>query len=105
MALNISGADIGYDQNEVQTAINNLNTVCIADTIELMTSGMADLRTAVDAVWIGQSAESFKNNMETDKTNIINGLNDSETVISAQFADIISTWDDVDQNIVTERGA
>ena len=57
MALNIEGATIGFDANNVQTALNNLNTKCIGDAIRKMNDSMSELREYVDSAWVGASAE------------------------------------------------
>lgn len=103
MSLNITSATIGYDQNEIQTALNNLNTKCITETIDLLSKNITNLRTTVDNNWQGSSAESFKNNLETDKKNIAIGLNKTFDIIQGQFAQIISEWDKVDSSIIQER--
>ena len=105
MALTIEGATVGYDSGEVQTAINNLHTKCIADTKNLMTKEMSTLRTAVDNAWVGQSAESFKNNLQADLTTISNALDETFNVLQSELFEIVNKMDEMDQNLVKERGA
>ena len=59
MALDISGATFGVDENGIQSFINELNTQCIQDTINKMNSGLAELRTAVDEAWVGVRFDSL----------------------------------------------
>lgn len=104
MALTIESATIGYNRSEVQTAINNLNTKCIDETIQKMKDSEQSLFDAVDAIWAGKSAESFKKNIHTDRETISKGLQDTKDVITGQFNQILASVDDSDQNLVKERG-
>ncbi len=103
MALNIEGATIGFDANNVETALSNLNTKCIQDTINKMNSSMAALRDAVDAGWQGQSAETFKNNMEKDKETISKALNDTYEVLKSEMYQIVNEMAAADAELVKER--
>lgn len=104
MGLSIDGATIGYDANELNDAMQRLNTEVISVAIEKMTSGMETLRDQVDAVWVGKSAESFKNNMEFDKKVIIDALEKIRDEEIRGFMDqIVSNFDEIDQNLVKER--
>ena len=103
MALNIEGATLGVDANNVQTALNNLNTYCIQETISLMNSSMASLREAVDTAWVGQSAEVFKNNMEKDKETISKALNDTYEVLKSEMYQIVNEMEAADAELVKER--
>lgn len=103
MALDISGATFGVDANGIQSFINELNTQCIQDTINKMNSGLAELRTAVDEAWVGKSADTFKNNMESDKDSISKALNQSFEVLKAELFDIASKLSESDEGLITPR--
>lgn len=103
MALNIEGASIGFDSNNVETALNNLNIKVIQDTINKMNSSMSQLRDAVDAAWIGESAEQFKKNMETDKEKISQALNDTYEVLKSEMYQIVNEMAAADQELVKAR--
>lgn len=104
MALTIEGATIGYDENNVQTALNNLNRVVIQDAINEMNSAMDDLYTAVNDAWVGNSAEAFKDNMQYDKNTICTGLNESYQVLENEMNQIVNEMSNVDENLVERRG-
>lgn len=104
MALTIEGATIGFNQDNVATAINNLQVHVINDTITKMNESMASLREYVDNAWVGQSAEIFKENMEYDKNEVFDGLNDAYEQLKAEMYDIVNEMADVDNNLVTRRG-
>lgn len=103
MALQISGADIGADTGGVQTAINNLQVHVIQDTISKMNSSMETLRTSVDEAWVGQSAENFKDNMETDKNTVVDALNETFEGLKSEINQIVSRMGEADEALVERR--
>lgn len=104
MALTIQGATIGYNANEVQTAINNLNTKVVRETINTMNRKLSDLRRVVDSAWVGQSAEQFKKNMQADVSRISKGLEDAAEILQQELREIINKMDEMDQGLVQKRG-
>lgn len=103
MALNIEGATIGFDANNVETALNNLNTRVIQDTIAKMNSKMSDLRNYVDSAWVGASAEQFKQNMESDKDKISQSLRDTYDVLKSEMYQIVNEMAAADEQLVNRR--
>ena len=103
MALTIQGATIGVDANGIQQLINNLETHVIQDTISKMNASQAALRDKVDAAWVGQSAETFKNNMETDKGVLEKSLKESFEVLKSELFNIASAIGEEDQSLVQSR--
>lgn len=104
MALNIENATIGFDANNIQEALNNLNTKCIQDTITKMNQSMDRLRTSVDSAWVGQSADIFKENMNTDKESIIKSLNETYENLRSEMYQIANQMAEADSNLVNRRG-
>ena len=105
MALDIGGATLGVDANNIQEALNRLNVECIQETITLMNTSMSSLRDAVDSAWVGQSAEVFKSNMEKDKETISKALNDAYEVLKSEMYQIVNEMEAADAELVKERNA
>ncbi len=103
MALNIEGATIGFDSNNVETALNNLNTKVIQDTIVKMNSSMSTLRDYVDSAWVGASAEQFKNNMEADKEKIAQSLRDTYDILKSEMYQIVNEMATADEELIKGR--
>lgn len=103
MALNIENASIGFDANNVQKALGNLNTRVIQDTINKMNQSMSELRDAVDAAWVGASADQFKKNMETDKEKISDALRETYKVLESEMYQIVNEMAAVDEQLVKAR--
>lgn len=103
MALNIEQATLGYDANNVQAAFNSLNQEVIGDTITLLQQGTDKLKTATDQVWVGQSAEQFKKNIEFDADYISKCLEETRDILRIELDEIVNKMDEVDQNLVKGR--
>jgi hypothetical protein len=104
MALNIEGATLGYDANNVQKVLNDMNVDVIAKSISAMEMGMIGLRGDVDRVWVGASAQQFLRNMDYDVDKITDALNASHDVLKEELHQIISKMDELDRNLVKGRG-
>lgn len=104
MALNIEKATLGYDANNIQSLLNDINIEVIGEAISTMNSSLAELRTEVDNVWVGASAEQFKKNMETDVERISEALRASYDVLQTELNTIVSKMDELDRNLVQGRG-
>lgn len=99
MAVNIESATFGYDANNLQQAINNLNAQCITTTATSIKFGLSELRGAVDAAWQGQAAEKFKAKMEEDADEIVKSLTEAGEALEASLKSYVSSLADVDNNI------
>lgn len=104
MALTIEGASIGFDESNVQTALNNINAKMITEASNKMDTSMSGLRDYVDSAWVGQSAETFKNNMEADKKVIQQALKDTYEALKTEIYQIMQEMADVDNALITKRG-
>ena len=103
MALNIEGATLGFDANNVQAAINSLNTEVIENTKVTMNQKLSELRTAVDTIWVGASAEQFKKNMEFDVNKICSQLDETKKILEEELYNIVNKMGELDQNLIKGR--
>lgn len=104
MALDIERATLGYDANNVQEALNSLNLKVIEGSKIKLRNSLLTLRAAVDVVWVGQSAEQFKKNMDYDVDTICKALDETRGVLETELHEIVNKMDEVDQNLVQGRG-
>ena len=104
MALNIEGATLGYDANNVQDALNSLNMQVIEGSKVRLKNSLLSLRETVDSVWVGQSAEQFKKNMDYDVDTICKALDETRGVLETELHEIVNKMNEVDQNLVQGRG-
>ncbi|NLC48221.1 MAG: hypothetical protein GX758_02555 [Tenericutes bacterium] len=104
MNLNIEGATLGYDAFNVDRVLKEMNIDVIARAISVMEIGMIGLERDVRKVWVGASAESFINNMNTDVDKISDALTASHDVLKEELHQIIKKMDELDRNLVKGRG-
>ena len=91
-----------YDENaSCHLALGAAFPECIQNGTN---SSLAELRTEVDNVWVGASAEQFKKNMETDVERISEALRASYDVLQTELNTIVSKMDELDRNLVQGRG-
>jgi len=102
MALTLEGASIGVDANGVTALINDINTQVVEETCNKLDSGLGDLHAAVDAVWVGKSAENFKANLETNANNIKQCINDTKEELVAVLNEIVQNFNQMDEELVTK---
>ncbi len=103
MALNIEGATIGYDADNVEKALNNLEVNCINATIDKMNSSMSTLFDAVNAAWVGVSANQFMENMSYDKDQVVQALRETYDVLKGEIDDIVAKMAAMDEDLVEAR--
>lgn len=103
MALNIENATVGFDENNVEKSLNNLNVRCIGETIDMMKSSYANLQTAVDAAWVGVSADQFKKNVLSDIEVISQSLQDTYDILRSEMYQVVNEMAAVDAELVKAR--
>lgn len=103
MALTIDNATIGYNGDNVETALNNLKTKCIEDTIEKMKGSMEKLNGWVSDAWVGASAEQFKENMEADRKEVEDNLKATYEELENKIHDIVKSMATIDEELVERR--
>ena len=104
MALTISSATFGVDANELRTALNNINIQVIEKAVTTMRGKLVELQTAVDSVWVGKSAETFKNNMAADQNTVAKNLDATYKALESKFANIAKTMFEEEATLVNKRG-
>ena len=68
-----------------------------------MNKGQAGLRSVVDDVWTGQSAQIFKENMETDKKLVTEALRATFEALKTDLFEIVNKYENADQTAVARR--
>ncbi len=103
MALTIEGATQGFDANNVQALISDLNAKVVDVATNSLRGNLDVLRTATDEVWVGQSAENFKKNVETDVESIVSALEEAKEALLSELYDIVDKLGEMDENLVQLR--
>ena len=95
----IEQAGIGYDTVGISNFLNKLNLDVIDDLIATLHNNMGTLRGAVDQMWVGQSANAFKDKLERDSQTMIETLDGIKDDVRAEFAQIAQNVDNYDAAI------
>lgn len=103
MALNIEGATIGYDENNMTRTLNNVHNNCVEQAKKGLRTNLSELNSSVNRCWVGQSAENFKSNMEHDVEEICKGLEAAYLGLEAEFKKVIAGLAEIDQQLVDKR--
>lgn len=72
--LNFESSTFGYDSEGLTQLINEINIKCIEQTRTSMLNGLNALNQAVDAAWVGDSANRFKEKIDEDAKAIIKAI-------------------------------
>lgn len=97
--LGIESATYGYDSNNTQNLINQINIKCVSDTVTAINTGLAELRVAVDQAWVGASAEKFKEKMEQDANAVSKAIEDAGEMCKSTLRSTVSQMAAVDESI------
>jgi uncharacterized protein YukE len=97
--LSIDQASVGYDTQGIQEFITKLNLEVIGKLRTTINDNIETLRSSVDQVWAGESAEAFKTKIEKDSQTMIKTLEGIEDDVKSEFAQIAKNVDDYDKNI------
>ena len=103
MALDISGASIGYDEGNMISTLNHVHNNCVQFAKNALRANIATLRTEVHACWVGQSANNFMDNMEHDVEEICKGLDAAYDGLEAEFKKVLAGLAEGDQELIDKR--
>ena len=102
MALTIDNASVGYDASGVVKVAKAFESTVEAATAKLK-SDKDGVKKDVDKFWQGGGADTFKNNIESDVTNIVNALDKAKKVFRRELYAIINAMDKLDDNLIKAR--
>lgn len=94
--LNIENATVGYSTVGLQDYINKINIEVVDKIIETINKTIPQLRETTDTVWVGQSADAFKQRLEDDSKTVIETLNSIKEMVEGQMAQIAQNVDNYD---------
>ncbi|MBR3236445.1 hypothetical protein IKF92_02075 [Candidatus Saccharibacteria bacterium] len=100
---NIQQSTIGYDTQGVDDMLREIKTKVILEAAEEMKTSVNSLNEAIDSIWVGTSADQFKQNMQSDVTKISRKLEESYNVLESRIWGIVSSMSEADQNLIKSR--
>ncbi len=97
--LNISSANIGYDVVGMNQLINDVNTQCVVPACASLRREANNLRQTIDTVWVGKSADAFKDKVTRDTETVCTTLEKVGEMIRNQMNNAGSNVEEYDQEI------
>ena len=97
--VSIESATIGYDTVGLQAFTEKLNLIVFNGAAKKVMEGINPLNLAVDSVWAGQAANSFKAKFERDANTLCDTLNNLEEELRSQFATVAKNVDEYDSSM------
>lgn len=95
------GITQGYSKSGAEEFKNELNNKAITETANILRETAA-LKQAFQAGWQGQSEVAFEKNLDTAVENTAQGLEGLKSAMDTEFANIAASFDDFDNNLITE---
>lgn len=105
MALDISGASIGFDAQGVNNLMEEIHTEVIDATIKCMQSKSSEIETWVSDAWVGQSADNFVKNLKSFEMEIANALEKAEEGLRSEFNQIQSEIKSADEDLIKDESS
>lgn len=102
MALDISGAKVGYSTTGIQEFLEKLNVDVIDALVQEINTTIPNLVSTVDNVWMGQAAQAFKEKLERDSDTMMKTLSQIKEDVKGEFAQIAKNIDTYDSGIAEE---
>ncbi len=101
--LTIEGATVGYDTDGVTKMINDVRISVVDEAAKKLTDSVETLNAEIDQIWVGQSADTFKENMKLDVETISQALKESFGVLVAEVSQIVREMNRVDEQLIEKR--
>ena len=102
MALTIEGATVGYDVNGMQDLINEVNTGCVVPACASLRKDVGMVRSTIDSVWVGASAEAFKTKLSNDTEDMCRTLTEVGDQIREQLNNAGSNVEQYDSDLAEQ---
>ncbi|MBR6168794.1 hypothetical protein IKQ74_02515 [Candidatus Saccharibacteria bacterium] len=103
MKLAMEQATIGYSRTGVNSLMENIKANVIDDATKQMEDGLKDLEDAIDAIWVGKSAEQFKENMRNDNRKLRAAMQQVYLSINGETKEVGRQMAHVDEQLVEKR--
>lgn len=103
MPLTIQGATVGYDAAGIDQLKQDIHMKCVEEAKNDLDSNYNTLEEAIDQIWVGQSAERFKDNMKSDVKSVKKALDECYKVFEGELNAIASEMTHVDAQLIERR--
>ena len=101
----VADADLGYSKSGIEGLLADIKANVIEKASGELGDKKKDLDTAIDTIWNGQSADTFKTNMQNDVTIIQQALVDLYAALESEVNQVGQEVGRIDEKLVEERNA
>ena len=104
MGLKISNATFGYDTNGMLSLIDEVKLTVIPDATKSIRNKKEKIRSTIDTVWVGSSADAFKDKLDYDTDVLCEALLEIKNLISENLNNVGSNVEDIDAEVAKMFG-
>lgn len=97
--IGMNEVTIGFDAVGAEDYLNNLNNLLINQTKEKL-DDLSGIEGALQSGWQGTSQENFLTNLRTAEQKVQATLDELESALRSQFAEISKVWQEQDVDMV-----
>jgi len=97
--MNMNDITIGFDASGAEDYLVSLNNLLIQQTKEKL-DDLSGIEGAIKSGWQGVSQENFMSNLKSAEQKVQATLDELESALRSQFAQISSAWQDQDVEMV-----
>lgn len=97
--IGMSEVTIGFDAAGAEDYLSNLNNLLINQTKEKL-DDLSGIEGALQSGWQGTSQENFLANLRSAERKVQTTLDELESALKSQFAQISSVWQEQDVDMV-----
>lgn len=97
--LSIENATHGYDASNLSALKNKIRFECIDPAAQALIDGLTDLETAIDEIWVGDSAKRFKEKIKSDAEVVQGKILTIGNDVSSYLDEVMAKLKEVDESI------
>ena len=103
MAVSLDNLTIAYEGSRVSALLSKIKAEVITKASTEVKRGADDLKDSIDTFWDGESADTFKKNIDTDTQNISKALDKLYDTLEAEINTVAGRMHEVDEQLINER--
>jgi uncharacterized protein YukE len=103
MALEIEGATVGYDVSGIKSLKDDIRANVVEKATTDLRTHVKDLEDAVDEIWAGNSAKTFKDNMQKDVQAVIAAMEAGLAALESEINQVAKRMQEIDDNLIKKK--
>jgi hypothetical protein len=102
-SLDIDKATVGYKSQGVGDLLTDIRMNVVEDAATKLENGAERLMEAVNTIWVGNSADQYKTNLQNDVKKVCKALRDAYSSMEIEITNIGYKLSEVDNQLVKAR--